>query len=596
MLQIVTGMYFRDVPLYETTHRAVLYTNASSLSRDAIELPIGRFLFATTMTPINAVTIEAVERLEAVRPDGSDEFMRATGGTELINDAADVFAFGLNVSCSRNAGLMERLVPPQLDGRPTRLPWSILRRTFDPAIVVRDEDVAETGEFATKLLGLRRAHFEAAIRSIRSVIDASLLVSDDPGLAYTLFVASLESLAQISIPVEAKRNWNTYDSTKRKIFDSAVAHARLGAEQATTMREAVLDIDQLSLRRRFIDFTLAHVERAYYRGEAVDAVRPIRANDLGNALDTAYQLRSRNVHGLEALAPELWAIADRADTLRWEGRPVLSLEGLSRLCRHVIRTFVDRAPRELDTTFNYREHLPGVVRMQIAPQYWIWQADGFSQVRAPQVLEGFIELLIGTMADPEHPQVVDLTAVLDKIESALPCIAKPEDRRAMVAIYILWHRFLSPGHHRPRAAEFIERFDADLDEPSVVGFAVRLLTSNPIAWSLEQLTALVDERRDELRRGRGQPLPARIDAVMLLTTALALWDAGRSGDAVALISEAVNCFPGNEELIAIEQAAILGARPAVDLLAFVIGIGTGVAGEGTEAAAPVNGDEGEQVD
>lgn len=156
MLQIVTGMYFRDVPLYETTHRAVLYTNASSLSRDAIDLPVGRFLFSTTMSPVTAVTIEAIERLEAVRPDGSDEFVRATGGTELINDAADVFAFALNVSCSRNAALMERFVPPQLDGRPTRMPWSILRRTFDPAVVIRDTDVTDATDFATKLLALRR--------------------------------------------------------------------------------------------------------------------------------------------------------------------------------------------------------------------------------------------------------------------------------------------------------------------------------------------------------------------------------------------------------------------------------------------------------
>lgn len=254
-------MYFRDVALYETTHRAVLYTNASSLSRDAIELPIGRFLLATTMTPVTAVTIEATERLEAVRPDGSDEFMSATGGTELVNDAADVFAFALNVSCSRNAALIERMVPPQLDGRPTRMPWSILRRTFDPAVLVRDPDVADFTDFATKLLALRRDHFEAAIRSIRSVVDASLLVSDDPGLAYTLFVAALESLAQMSIPVEAKRSWETYDSTRRKLFDAALSGADVDPEQADTLRGAVLEIDQLSLRRRFIDFTLDHVQR-----------------------------------------------------------------------------------------------------------------------------------------------------------------------------------------------------------------------------------------------------------------------------------------------------------------------------------------------
>jgi hypothetical protein len=545
--------------------------NAWSLARDGIELPIGRFLFATTMSAVTAVTIEATERLEAVRPDGSDEFMRATGGRELIDDAADVFAFALNISCSRNAALIERLVPPQLDGRPTHMPWSILRRTFDPAVVVRDSEVTDITQFATKLLSLRRDHFEAAIRSIRSVVDASLLVGDDPGLAYTLFVASLESLARIAIPVEAKRSWDTYDGKRRKILDSAIDQAGLDAEQAKVVRDAVLEIDQLSLRRRFIDFTLDHVGPTYYRDEAVEAVRPIRANDLPNALDVAYRLRSRNVHVLEALAPELWAITDRADTLRWEGRPALSLEGLNRLCRHVIRAFVDRAPTDFDPTFNYRDHLPGIVRMQVAPQYWIWQSDGFSPVRAPQVLEGFIELLLGSMGAPEHSQVVDLTAVLEKIEDAVPGIAKPDDRRAMVGIYVLWHALLSPDHHRPRAADFIERFEKDLDDPSVVGFAIRLLITHPIEWTLDQLTQLVEQRREDLRRGRGQPLPGRIDAALLLTTALELWDAGRVSDAVALVSEAVEALPGNADLIAIEEAATRSERPAIDRLAFVVG-------------------------
>lgn len=291
MLQIVTGMYFRDVELYETTHRAVFYTNAWSVNSEPLELPIGRFSIATPPSSVNAVMIEATERLEAVQPDGQPEFLRSTLGTELLDDVADVFAFSLNVSCSRNLALLERLVPHQLDSRPARAPWSILRRTFDPRVVLKEEELSLANEFASKLLALRRDHFEAAMRSIRSVVDASLLVSDDPGLAYTLLVASLESLAQLAIPVEERRSWDSYDSKRRMIFDAAVDNACLDPKQADILREAVLEIDQLALRRRFTDFTIAHIEPQYYRREAADAVRPIRAGDLPNALDVAYSLR-----------------------------------------------------------------------------------------------------------------------------------------------------------------------------------------------------------------------------------------------------------------------------------------------------------------
>ena len=132
MLQIVTGMYFRDVPLNETLHRAVFYTNSWALPSGPIELPVGRFLFATRPSAITAVTIEAVERLEAVRINGEPELLIATSGTELLNDAAAVFAFALNITCSRSVTLLERLVPTILDPRPSSKPSNILRRTFDP--------------------------------------------------------------------------------------------------------------------------------------------------------------------------------------------------------------------------------------------------------------------------------------------------------------------------------------------------------------------------------------------------------------------------------------------------------------------------------
>ncbi len=581
-------MYFRDVELYETTHRAALFTNAWALERDPIELPIGRFSFATSPSPVTAVTIEATERLEAVTPDGEREFVKATGGRELIDDAADVFAFALNVSCSRNAALMERFVPAQLDGRPTRMPWSILRRTFDPGVVLREEDIDDARDFATRLLALRRDHFEAAMRSIRSVVDASLLVSDDPGLAYTLYVSSLESLAQLAIPVEEVRGWDTYDSKRRKVFDAAVVEAGLSPEQAEKVRAAVVEIDQLSLRRRFIDFTLAHIDGSYYRSEAVRAIRPIRAHDLPNALDVAYRLRSRNVHLLEALAPELWAIADRADALHFEGRSVLSLEGLNRLCRHVIRVFVMRAPTDLDTSFDYRAYLPGKVTMQLAPQYWIGQREAFSVQRAQAVLEGFVELLVATMANPDQSQLVDLSGVLEKIELLLPATTEREAREPMVAIYILWHRFLKPDHHRERAEEVIERYAPDLDPPSIVGFTVRLLTSEGIEWSVDELVQQVNQRREDLRRGRGQRLPARVDAALLLVTSLRLREAGRADEGVALIAEAVDGLPGNEDLIAIEERALEGEIPTFDLLDFVLG--RRVAGAVEDEQRPDGGD------
>jgi hypothetical protein len=208
--------------------------------------------------------------------------------------------------------------------------------------------------------------------------------------------------------------------------------------------------------------------------------------------------------------------------------------------------------------------------MQMAPQYWIGNADGFTRPAAPAYLEGFLDLLLGALADPDAAQLVDLTGVLDKIERALPSEAKLETRQPMVALYVLWHAFLDPQHHRPKAAEVIQKYKADLEAPGVLAFVVCVVTSAGIEWSADQLVDLVEARRDDLHRGRGQPLPTRLDTALLLCAAERSWDAQNVTQALSLISEAVASLPGNAALIAFEQDAQAGNKPPIALLDFVL--------------------------
>ena len=366
VLQIASGMYFRPVPLHETVHRATLYTNAERLEPDAVELPIARLLFSTSLAHVSSVTVEVVDRLESERPDGQPEFMVATSGRELVADVATVLAFALNVTCSTDVDLVRRLVPEQLDRRPAAgAPSNILRRTFDPNIMLKATDFVDVHDFCTRLLALQRSKFVAAMRAIRRVVDATVLIADDVSLAYTLYVAALESLAQ-GAP-GAPSTWESFDAHKRQLIDTACEG--LTNEQIARVRTAVLEIEQLSLRRKFQAFTLDHVDRSYYRAEAVGASRPISAASLPRALDFAYKVRSRNVHALKQLEPEMWVMSDRAETIEFEGRTRLRLEGLNRLCRHVIRQFVYRAPTDLDRLFAVSS---GLLSVRPCRRAWGW--------------------------------------------------------------------------------------------------------------------------------------------------------------------------------------------------------------------------------
>lgn len=566
MLQISTGMYFEpNAPVHEYTHREVYFTNIGLITDEdtassaPVELPIGGFTFATTVGNVNSVMVEVVDRLEKLNEDGSPAVMVATGGTEHLDDAADVLAFTLNVTISRDAALVRRLVPTQIPAGPGRGAAGILRRTCDPTVAVRVGDLERASRFMDKLLSLERTYYDAAIRAIRTVVDASLLVADEPGLAYTLYVAALESLAQLAIPAETVHDWERYDSKKRKLFETAFTDAALDPHQTELIRAAVMEADQLALARRFSEFTLNHVAPEFYRAEAAEAVLPIRAVDLPNALAVAYKLRSRNVHLLQELAPELWAVANRADTVRFERRFVLGLEGLNRLARHVVTQFVERSPSGVDAGFKYRDALPGKVRVELAAQYWIHRPDAFDAAAAPKVLDGLCTMLMPPTSPPP-----DMSAVLDRIEGLLPSTARSDARAPMVAIYCIWHTLLDPAHHRPNAASVIEKYKSDLDVPSAAAFAARLFAGDEIDWTVEELLELVEQRRrDRSTRRVRNPLPARIDAALLITAAEKNWEIDHDR-ALALISDAVETIPGDELMRRLEQACLDGTAPTRD--------------------------------
>jgi len=568
VLQIVTGMYFRDVELNETTHRAVLHTNVHVLSRNVVDLPVGQLHPSTDWDPMTTMTVSVTERLEAVRRDGEPELVIATGGKELVRDLAAVLSFALNATFDTDGDVVRRLVGGGDDDRGAR-PRDILRRTFDAGVLVTDANIDDLRLFMSQLLALRRPEYEKAIRAIRQVVRACNRAADDPSLAYTMLVAALESLSG-SAPA-APPDWDTLDGRKRALIDDALRE--LPDDDAAVVHQAVLDAESLGAGRRLQAFVADHLSPSYYRGEASGATGPVRGTDLPRALRRAYGVRSRNVHVLEELPPEAWVFTGWDEYLRPAGgEGMLSLEGLSRLARHVIRGYVSRAPTGIDPAFDYRASLPGQLRMQLAAQYWLANADGYGQDAAATILEGFAEVLVDVLADREGAAIPDMRDALARIETVVPGRDQQTGTAELVAVYLLWHSVMAPEHHRPGADAFLARYRRLLDEPTMTGFVLHAFRADdPEPWPVDDLVALADQRLTQRRRGKGQPLPAVFDAALHASAALALAAGGDRDRALSAAARALEEQPGDDRLVAFEKALHDGDVPALNVRALVLG-------------------------
>lgn len=278
---------------------------------------------------------------------------------------------------------------------------------------------------------------------------------------------------------------------------------------------------------------------------------------------------------------------------------MFSLEGLARLSRHVIRHYVEQAPTGVDPGFDWRAALPGRVRFPLAPQYWVWNVDGFNHQSAPRYFSGFVSHAVEVLARREEA-FTDMRAVLERIEQLLPGTAPGTAKASMVGIYALWNRILVPADHRPRAAEVLAGCQPQLQTPQIVAFATGLLTNQLPEWNADEWSQLARARRAERSQRRYLELPSGIDAALALMAAERLEEAGDLPQAVEFAGFAIEEMPGYEPLMTWEEALLDGRSHSIDMRALVLGVapeddqggaGDDEAGSATSGdAAPDNGE------
>src|SRR6185295_3931219 len=107
MLQIITGRFFKTDELYRTQQRTVLYSNYRGYN--TIDTLVGTYAPAASSSDVTSAVYLVEQKLEAVRPDGSQEVMIAVHPEALAQDFAALLSFCLRVTCALDPALVSRL-------------------------------------------------------------------------------------------------------------------------------------------------------------------------------------------------------------------------------------------------------------------------------------------------------------------------------------------------------------------------------------------------------------------------------------------------------------------------------------------------------
>jgi len=386
------------------------------------------------------------------------------------------------------------------------------------------------------------------MRALRTYINGMHRIADDLELAYTLLVASVESLAQEFDGHES--NWESLDEHKRKAIDEALS----GADEmiAQRVRGALLSVEHVALSRRFREFVLSHMTSGYFRNTPDFKGPKLGRSDLPEVLGKAYQSRSKYIHQLLQL-PDMVTMGHEYSETAIAGRSTfLTLQGLSRLMRHTIIEFVMNQPSVANEPYNYHLERSGVVKVRLAPQYWVGRAEGDITEAGRDKLEGFLEQLAPCLLKEKNAVLTDIRPVLTTATAFIPHLNK-RLRLPYLALFALFNMHVPAKDSFATPAVVEKLIQDELGEPSSEALISYALSGNVIPWSLEvHRTAL----RTYLRRRttkNGLRFPRLFEAAITLELAERLRCNGEVEDSREFVSLAVENYPGHSGLLQFEE-------------------------------------------
>lgn len=483
MLQIITGKFFKSDDRHRSEQKAVFYSNYRHYS--PMETCVGRL---EPLNPRSTVTRYLFTYTNQIEKQKGNFSIVRIGDPEIIEQFRLLCSFGLRATFAEDRSWLTHLCRTGTVGQAdTYTPSQLLPRYFVPVL---DGSIEEANEFAAlvkKILSLSRSDFLAVMSAIQAFNGALEVLGSSLDLAYSMLVYALESLSQKYIDHEPL--WDDFDSRTRKRLDPILA--TLSPEAAGGIRAALLTDAHLKLKAEFQEFICSHVEDSFFTTEAAKRSSPLQHNDLRRAAKNIYDVRSAYVHELVPLIHQL-RVPDiaKGDVFHWDNKPHLTFNGVVRLADHVIRTLIRRLPSLETEDFNWRDALPGQLRLNLSPQLWVHNALGFTAESAHLYLSGFLNHFIDTVL--QGTPISDMTEVMIKIEQ-LGRQGKPEHRRSMLALYLLYNTCLRADLARPSWDTFLEQQLEIVDAPCIEMMAVRILLDGGFPWTASEGVAALDQ-------------------------------------------------------------------------------------------------------
>ena len=536
MLQIISGKLFAGEPGQQNDLRGVLYTSAEWFGGEPLTTAAGTIIPLSHVRGNRAICYEVVEKIEDSMEVGA---IASYGIEKILIEFSAVASFALNIICTPDSNTLNRLLDDSPSIGMSMPARKRVSRIFDSDIHVDQADRAFLQAFVQKLIDLPREKFRVVLRAIRNYVTAVHRLSDDLELSYTLFVASIEALAQKFDGHIAE--WIDYDQGKRGLIDRALQGA--SDDIKDKVRGAILSGEHTAAGRRFRDFAIEYLPVGFFELTADLSHLPIGRIDLPEALRNAYSIRSKYMHELLALPDDLRNGDAGSEMAVVDGRTLLTFEGLSRLARSVIIEFVNRQEVVDKEVYNYRLELPGIVRIRLSPKYWIANPNHVNVNDGLAFLEGYLLVLREFCLSGGAEKLINIQETLRAAVKLFPEMNEAQKRPYAILLSVWNNLGIEESMKICPSFELDPGFVSLVDGPSIESLLAHAVTGNDTGWDACEHGALHDAYFKKRETKKSMRLPRDLEACVCLAYVERLRLSCLHDKARVQISLAIDSFP-----------------------------------------------------
>ncbi len=512
MLQIISGKFYEHDDRYKHECKGIIYSNIAWSSK--IETCVITLEPADVYGHTSGYVMSYINQLEKEKEFNGFALVK-TGDEEIQKQFKYLCTFGLNAIFDADRSVVYKMCrTTPISAHEHNIPSGYVNRYFDVNLHATQREADEFISFVSDVIGLPRKAYNVIISCLGAFEAALKLLDDDLNLAYSMMIYCAETLSQNFdnyVPV-----WEDYFQNQKTALEKKFESIEI--EKADAIKAILVKNEHLKLTRRFVNFINSHLDDEFFVSDAYSINRAINKDELEKALINAYNMRSRYAHSLEPIMKQLTdsRIVKNNDVFEFNHEPFLTFGGLTRIIRRVIWNFVNQYQKVEVERINWRNELPGILQLEMAPQCWIWQTDGFTIEHITKRLEGFYKLIVS-----ENIQIPDLRPLLERCRELYKS-ANSEQKNQIFCLYKLYNTFIreedrSIGYH-----EFIEENKTILTVCSIYNIAIISLPINievDISWEGDDCAKVLESYNRKKLNNKCIKLPSKIETAIYLNMA-----------------------------------------------------------------------------